>query len=97
MAKKTTKKINPKNEAKMKAFGILVDAIGMEHTVFDNEDFAANLTASTFIVDIDGVDVKVALSVPNGDVENTRYEREEGVEIVLKPTELMPEEEEIEE
>lgn len=94
MAKKTTKKSNPKNDAKMKAFAILVDSLVRENfTVFDNDDFTAKLTSSTFVVDVDGVDVKVVLSVPNGDVENTRYEREDGVEIETELKEDLDEEE----
>lgn len=80
MAKKTTKKVNPKNIAKERLLNALKNWTEEMFTVFDNEDFASNLTASTFVVDVDGVDVKVALSTPNGAAENTRYEREEGVE-----------------
>ena len=81
MAKKSTKKVNPKNTAKETLFNALRNWAEEMYIVFDNEDFTANLTASTFIVDVDGVDVKVVLSTPNGAVENTRYEREEGVVI----------------
>lgn len=80
MAKKTTKKANPKNDAKEKLLHALKDWTKEMWTVFDNEDFTANLTASTFVVDVDGIDVKVVLSTPNGAADNTRYEREEGVE-----------------
>jgi hypothetical protein len=77
MAKKTVKKANPKNDAKIKAMEILKETMKEnDFTVYDNDIFTANLTASTFIVDVDGIDVKIVLSVPNGDVTNTRYERE---------------------
>lgn len=100
MSKKSTKKANPKNTAKEMLFHALKDWTEEMYTVFDNEDFTANLTASTFIVDVNGVDVKVVLSTPNGAVENTRYEREEGVvipeslEFTTEPNEAMPEDEE---
>lgn len=77
MAKKTAKKVNPKNVAKETLFKALRNWTEEMYTVFDNEDFTANLTASTFIVDVDGIDVKVVLSTPNGAIDNTRYEREE--------------------
>lgn len=96
MAKKTTKKVNPKNVAKERVFNALKNWTEEMWFVFDNEDFASNLTASTFVVDVDGVDVKVVLSTPNGAAENTRYEREEGVEYPEKnceeesPTDSVP-------
>ena len=90
MAKKSTKKANPKNTAKETLFNALRNWAEEMYIVFDNEDFTANLTASTFIVDVDGVDVKVVLSTPNGAVENTRYEREEGV-VIPEPLEFTEE------
>lgn len=79
MAKKT-KKENPKNLAKVKALGVLVDALTNQgYTVFDNEDFTANLTASTIIMDMNGIDVKIVLSTPNGGADHVRYEREDGI------------------
>lgn len=81
MAKKTRKE-NPKNLAKIKALGVISNALMEQgYIVFDNEDFTANLTASTIIMDMNGIDVKIVLSTPNGGAEHTRYEREEGIEI----------------
>ena len=81
MARKE-RKINVKNDAKEMLLAMLTRVFteeGME--VFDNEDFVSHLTASTLIVDVNGVDVKVVLTTPKGDATNLRYEREEGVEL----------------
>lgn len=81
MAKKE-RKINVKNDAKEMLLAMLTRVFteeGME--VFDNEDFVSHLTASTLVVDVNGVDVKVVLTTPKGDATNLRYEREEGVNI----------------
>lgn len=81
MAKKE-RKINVKNDAKEMLLAMLTRVFteeGME--VFDNEDFVSHLTASTLVVDVNGVDVKVVLTTPKGDATNLRYEREEGVDM----------------
>ncbi len=81
MAKKE-RKINVKNDAKEMLLAMLTRVFteeGME--VFDNEDFVSHLTASTLVVDVNGVDVKLVLTTPKGDATNLRYEREEGVDM----------------
>jgi hypothetical protein len=81
MAKKE-RKINVKNDAKEMLLAMLTRVFteeGME--VFDNEDFVSHLTASTLVVDVNGVDVKVVLTTPKGDATNLRYEREDGVDM----------------
>lgn len=81
MAKKE-RKINVKNDAKEMLLAMLTRVFteeGME--VFDNEDFVSHLTASTLVIDVNGVDVKVVLTTPKGDATNLRYEREEGVDM----------------
>ena len=79
---KRERKINVKNDAKEMLLAMLTRVFteeGME--VFDNEDFVSHLTASTLVVDVNGVDVKVVLTTPKGDATNLRYEREEGVDM----------------
>lgn len=79
---KSTKKVNVKNDAKDVLMKFLEDQFADAGiTVFDNDDFTAKLTASTLVVDINGVDVKVVLTTPKGPAEDTRYEREDGVVI----------------
>lgn len=81
MAKKE-RKINVKNDAKEMLLAMLTRVFtdeGME--VFDNDDFVSHLTASTLVVDVNGVDVKVVLTTPKGDATNLRYEREDGVDM----------------
>jgi hypothetical protein len=79
---KRERKINVKNDAKEMLLAMLTRVFteeGME--VFDNEDFVSHLTASTLVVDVNGVDVKVVLTTPKGDATNLRYEREDGVDM----------------
>lgn len=81
MAKKE-RKINVKNDAKEKLLAMLTRVCIKEGIkVFDNEDFVSHLSASTVVVDVNGVDVKIVLTTPKGDATNLRYEREEGVEM----------------
>lgn len=90
---KRERKINVKNDAKEMLLAMLTRVFteeGME--VFDNEDFVSHLTASTLVVDVNGVDVKVVLTTPKGDATNLRYEREDGVELPEPSTSFVEEE-----
>lgn len=70
-------KESPKALAKITLMEAIKNNMPEEFTLVDDEELAMEMSTTTFVVSVAGVDVKVSLTVPKGGVDNLRYERVE--------------------